>query len=194
MIVDFTEVRKAKDDDNSAKLLRYKWGLDRGSDGSVTCSPSDIEKMLADGRLEPILTVAEFASISLGKAYGAAGTTAPAQSTTHAAPLVATDGTNWSSHPDHQEYQALSGPMKSAVRHDFRCFLFVKRRGGLPSLAETVGSQIEREATAQSTDRAKRAQEQMVEDAPVLEAERFAAALKWAKGKKGYPGLQKARA
>ena len=193
MEINFDQVRAAAHDDIAAKILREKWQLDDRSSasGSVVCDQADIERMLSSGRLEPVLSVAQFVRISHGKAYGTAGTTSPAQSAAHAEPLGVTDGTNWSNHPDWQEYQALSGPMKSAVRNDFRCFLFIKRRGGLASLAETVGSQIEREAAAQSTDRAKRAQEEMVEAAPVLEAARFASALAWAQGKRNYPNLQK---
>ena len=192
MEINFDQVRAAAHDDIAAKILREKWQLDDRSSasGAVVCDHADIERLLASGRLEPVLSVEQFVRISHGKHYGSAGTTAPAQSTTHAAQIGATDGTNWANHPDWQEYQALSGPMKSAVRNDFRCFLFIKRRGGLANLAETVGSQIEREAAAQSTDQAKRAQEEMVEAAPVLEAARFASALAWAKGKKNYPGLQ----
>ena len=81
--------------------------------------------------------------------------------------------------------------MKAAVRHDFRCFLFVKRRGGLGSLAQSVGQRIEsaHAATAEADERAAVAS--AVDNAPLLEAERFEAALRWAEKKPNYPGLQK---
>ena len=191
MEINFDQVRAAARDDIAAKVLREKWQLDDRSSasGAVVCDRGDIERMLSSGRLEPVLSVEQFVRISHGKAYGAAGTTAPAQST-HAAPLGASDGTNWANHPDWAEFQSLSEPMKAAVDHDFRNFLFVKRRVGLASLAETVGGLIEASSREQSRVSARRTQEAAIEALPVREAERFQAALSWAKGKKNYPGLQ----
>jgi hypothetical protein len=80
--------------------------------------------------------------------------------------------------------------MKAAVQHDFRSFLFVKRRGGIASLSEIVGGRIEADARERSRASARRTQEAALEALPVREAERFQAALNWAKGKKNYPGLQ----
>jgi hypothetical protein len=196
MEIDFDQVRAAAHDDITAKILRKKWMLDDRSSasGEVFCSRADIERLLANGQLEPVLSVEQFVRISHGKAYGAAGPTAPAQSTSSAEPHGATDGTTWAHHPDWAEFQRLSEPIKAAVRHDFPTFLFLKRRGALASLAETVGSQIERDVAARSIDAARRAHEQSVEHAADREPERFAAAMAWAKGKKSYPRLQQKKA
>ena len=193
MDINFDQVRAAAHDDNAAKILRQRFMLDEraSASGAVVCDRDDIERLLASGQLEPILSVEQFLQISRGKAYGAAGPTAPAQSTSSAEPHGATDGTTWAHHPDWAEFQCLSEPMKAAVRHDFPSFLFVKRRGGIASLAETVGSQIERDVAARSNDTARRAREQSVEHAADIEPERFAAAVKWAQGRKSYPAFQK---
>jgi len=194
MNVDFQQLKAAAHDDNTAKILRIKWKLDESSSasGSVVCDRADIERMLASGELEPVLSTEQFLSISHGKAYGTASRAhSPATASgAHAEPLGANDA-QWSAHPDWAEFQSLSEPTKSAVQHDFPTFLFLKRRGALASLAETVGSQIERDVAARSHDHAKRAHEEAVAAAPVREAERFAATMQWARGKKNYPGLQK---
>lgn len=192
MEINFDQVRAAASDDIAAKILREKWQLDDRSSasGAVICDRADIERLLASGRLEPVLSVEQFLRISQGKSYGSAGTTFPVHSTIHAEPLGMTDGTNWTHHPDWAEFQSLSEPMRAAVRHDFRSFLFVKRRGGIASLAETVGGLIEATAREQSRVSSRRTQEAALEALPVREAERFQAALVWANGKKNYPGLQ----
>lgn len=196
MDINFDQVRAAAHDDNAAKILREKWQLDDRSSasGEVICYRADIERLLACGQLEPVLSVEQFVRISHGKAYGSASTTSPAHSNTHADPLGATDGSAWAHHPDWAEFQSLSEPMKAAVRHDFSSFLFVKRRGGIASLATTIGGLIEDDARERSRTSARRTQEDALEALPVVEAERFQAALQWAKGKKSYPGLQDRKA
>ena len=191
MEINFDQVRAAAHDDIAAKILREKWQLDDRSSasGAVVCNRGDIERMLASGRLEPVLTTEQFLSVSQGKAYGAGATSAP-QSATHAEPLGVTDGTNWANHPDWAEFQSLSEPMKEACQRDFRTFLFVKRRVGIASLSEIVGGRIEADARERSRASARRTQEAALEALPVREAERFQAGLNWAKGKKNYPGLQ----
>ena len=190
MEIDFNQVRAAAHDDITAKILREKWQLDdrHSATGAVVCDRSDIENMLKNGQLEPVLSVEQFLSISRGKAYGTAPSQVRIPAVSHGQP--ATDGTNWAGHPDWQEYQSLSGAMKSAVRNDFRCFLFLKRRGQLANLAQTVGERIESGLAVQAAADERAAREHAVANAPVREAERFAAALEWAKGKKSYPGLQ----
>lgn len=191
MEVDFNQVRAAVHDDTTAKILREKWQLDdrHSANGEVTCSRTDIENMLKNGQLEPVLSVEQFMSISRGKAYGNTPMPSQVRTPTASHDQPAADGTNWAGHPDWQEYQSLSDPMKAAVRNDFRCFLFVKRRGELANLAQTVGKRIESGLAMQAAADERAAREYAVENAPLLEAERFAAALQWAKGKKSY-GLQ----
>ena len=123
MDINFDQVRAAATDDLTAKILREKWQLDdrHSASGAVVCDRSDIETMLKNGQLEPVLSVEQFMRISRGKAYGATATPAQVQTHTVSHGQPATDGTNWAGHPDWQEYQSLSGAMKSAVRNDFRC-------------------------------------------------------------------------
>lgn len=191
MEINFDQVRAAAHDDIAAKILREKWMLDDRSsaNGSVICDRGDIERMLASGRLEPVLTTEQFLSVSRGKAYGAAGAVDPDHPSPRAEPLGKNDR-QWESHPDWSDYKALSEPMKAALQHDFRTYLFVRRRGEIASLSEIVGGRIEADARERSRASAKRTQEEALEALPVREPERFQAALNWAKGKKNYPGLQ----
>ena len=192
MNINFDLLRKAATDDNMAKILRLQWQLDQGSDGSVVCSRADIEAMLANGTLEPVLTVEQFVRISRGKAYGACSATSPAPASAHAVSRGKSDG-QWESHPDWNEYKGLSEPMKRALHHDFRSFLFVKRRGALASLAHIVGAQIESTAAERVRVHDLQALEQAVQDAPLVDADRFNAALARVQGNRNYPGLQQKR-
>lgn len=194
MEVDFNQVRTAASDDITAKLLRQKWQLDDRSSasGAVTCDAADIQRLLASEQLEPVLSVEQFLSISRGKAYGVAPRQPAPSPAQHAEPRGATDG-QWEHHPDWREYESLSQEMKTAVRNDFPSYLFLKRRGALAGVAEVVGSQIEAAAAERARVDSRRAIERAVEDAATTEPDRFAAALKWAQGKKTYPALQKTK-
>lgn len=195
MQIDFDQLRAGATDDITAKVLRERFMLDERSSasGAVVCDRQDIERLLASGQLEPVLSVEQYLCISRGKSYGAASHRPATPGALHAEPLGANDGTNWAGHPDWSEYQALSEPMKSALHHDFRTYLFVKRRGGLASLTQSVGDRIESSVAEQARAHDRASIERAVEDAPVVEAERFNAALQWAQGKKSYPGLQKTK-
>ena len=72
MDINFDQVRAAATDDLTAKILREKWQLDdrHSASGAVVCDRSDIETMLKNGQLEPVLSVEQFMRISRGKAYG----------------------------------------------------------------------------------------------------------------------------
>ena len=91
MQVDFAQLKAAATDDITAKILRLKWHLDETSSasGGVVCDRGDIERLLASGELERVLSVDQFLSISHGKAYGAASHSRPSAtaSSAHAEPL-----------------------------------------------------------------------------------------------------------
>ena len=110
MEIDFNQVRAAAHDDITAKILREKWQLDdrHSANGEVTCSRTDIENMLKNGQLEPVLSVEQFMSISRGKAYGNTPMPSQVRTPTASHDQPAADGTNWAGHPDWQEYQSLS--------------------------------------------------------------------------------------
>lgn len=186
MIVDFEQLRQAAHNPITAKILRSKWGLDQGADGRVFCSREDIERRLAEGTLEPVLTVDQFVRISQGLPYGEPDT---ADAATVASFAAAAEEQASASNPALQEFLALPAAAREAIR-DPRNLLFLKRRGRLKDVLAAVEEQAILDAVRQETAQRQRALDKQIADADVREPERYQATARYLAGRRNYPDLK----
>lgn len=196
MTVDFDQLKQAKTDGSIARLYRTQWGLDQSATGEVFCSEAECQDRLDRGLLPPVLSAQQFARISRGLPYGDAdddpdpiatieAVRADADQVSRAASSKADPSR---SHPSYREFAALPAPVKEALRNDFQCYLFVKRRGNFDALVDSVYTRLEREAAAEAQAERKRAHERALEEN--LKSPEYKALAARRRGTRNHPELE----
>ncbi|MEK7763482.1 MAG: hypothetical protein AAB433_18040 [Nitrospirota bacterium] len=191
-VVDFGQLEKARKDKPTAEVLRLRWGLDASKTGRVFCDEEECRERLNAGQLPPVLTPAQFSRISSGLPYGdpdADSSCAIEGFVSGAAHDRQSDP--FAGHPDYHEYLKLSGPVKEALRHDFKSFLFLKQRGKLQSVVEAVHAQLARDVETAETEARRRSDERASAD--VVNSPQYKALAARLKGNRNYPGLCEGR-
>lgn len=192
MIVNFDQLASAKCDPYSAKILRLKFGLDESKSGRVYVDEQECQERLDNGTLPPVLTAKQFERISQGLPYGDLDSDDMSTiselsermqvSTQHASP--------YSSHPEYQEFLQLSQPVRDALRGDFQNYLFLKRRGALQGVIDTVYGQLAGAARQADEQARSRANKLAIEEAGLRDPARYRAVASRLARSGNYPGLK----
>ena len=192
-VVDFDLLEKGKSDPTTAMWLRHKFGLDTSKDGSVFCDEAECRERLAAGLLPPVLTPAQFAKLSRGVPYGDSDSdvTGVLAEVTQAGGETHPRTNPFATHPHFSEYQALPHLVKAELGGDFRSFLFLKQRGKLGAVIDSIYEHLAREASETARRDVELAHQHTLKVA--AETPEYRALAARYKGNKNYPGLQDQR-